>query len=228
MATAVRSYIEWTQFDDDVLIRGVLSGDRELFGILVQRYSRRVYRVALSVVRNFADAEDVMQDTFVSALQHLHQYSGQARFVGWLTRITLNNSLARVGSRSRTLNLIDDEEHPLAAQLRDPKPNPEQHAIAAQSSEILTEAIGALPEHHRNVIALRDLHDLDTRTAAEQLGISEENVKVRLHRGRRSLRSILVAGLNDGHSARTTDHHPGQDLPNSVCSNRRRPLPPGG
>ncbi len=196
MATAVRSY-EWDQFDDEALIRGVLSGDRELFGVIVRRYSHRVYRVALSVVRNFADAEDVVQDTFVSALQHLHQYSGRAKFISWLTRIAMNNSLARVGSRSRTLNLIDDEEHPLAAQLTDAKPSPEQQLVAAQDSDILRRAIDALPEPHRKVIALRDLHELDTRTAAEQLGISEENVKVRLHRARRSLRSFLVTGPDD-------------------------------
>lgn len=227
MATAVRSYLEWDQFDDDVLIRGVLSGDRELFGIIVRRYSGRVYRVALSVVRNFADAEDVVQDTFVSALQHLHQYSGRAKFISWLTRIAMNNSLARVGSRSRTLNLIDDEEHPLAAQLPDSKPNPEQHAMAAQSSEMLTEAIGALPEHHRNVIALRDFHGLDTRTAAEQLGISEENLKVRLHRARRSLRSILVKDLHDAHSAQATGERHVQSFPKGVCANRRKAAPCG-
>ncbi len=197
MATAVRSSFEWEQFDDDVLIRAVLSGDRELFAIIVRRYSQRVYRVALSVVRNFADAEDVVQDTFVSALQHLHQYSGRAKFISWLTRIAVNNSLARVGSRSRTLNLIDDEEHPLAAQVPDPKPNPEQQVAAAQGSEILKRAIDALPESHRKVIALRALHELDTKTVAEQLGISEENVKVRLHRARRSLRSILGASRDD-------------------------------
>ena len=194
MATAVRSYIEWDQSDDDVLVRAVLSGDRELFGILIRRYSRRVYGVALSVVRNFADAEDVVQDTFLSALQHLEQYSGRARFMAWLTRIAINNSLARIASRSRECNVIDDEEHPLANQLADTQPNPEQQAVAAQTSEILKQAIRALPENHRDVIALRDLCELDTRTAARRLGISEENLKVRLHRGRRSLRSILANG----------------------------------
>ncbi len=227
MATAVRSY-EWDQFDDEALIRGVLSGDRELFGVIVRRYSHRVYRVALSVVRNFADAEDVVQDTFVSALQHLHQYSGRAKFISWLTRIALNNSLARVGSRSRTVNLIDDEEHPLAARLPDSKPNPEQHAMAAQSSEILTEAIGALPEHHRNVIALRDFQGMDTRTAAEQLGISEENVKVRLHRARRSLRSILVKGLHDVYSVQAGGELQAQSFPKGVCADRRRVASPCG
>lgn len=198
MATAVGSYSEWDQLEDDVLVQGVLSGDRELFGNIVRRHRSRLLRVALSVVRDFADAEDVVQDTFVSALEHLHQYSGRARLISWLTRIALNNSLARVASRSRHLNLLDDEEHPLAQQLADPKPNPEQHAVAAQSSEILTRALGALPENHRQVIALRDLHELDTRTAARRLGITEQNLKVRLHRGRRSLRSILKCGAQPG------------------------------
>ncbi len=228
MATAVRSYIEWDQFDDDVLIRAVLSGDRELFGIIVRRYSGRVYRVALSVVRNFADAEDVVQDTFVSALQHLHQYSGRARFISWLTRIALNNSLARVSLRSRTLNLIDDEEHPLSDQLMDAAPGPEQQLVAAQDSEILKRAIEALPHHHREVIALRDLHELDTRTAARRLGITEENLKVRLHRGRRSLRSLLGAGRYDGCPARAAGERPVQSLPDPACGDRRRSAPPRG
>ena len=228
MATAIPSYIECNQFDDDVLVRGVLSGDRELFGVIVQRYSRRVYRVALSVVRNFADAEDVVQDTFVSAFQHLHQYSGRAKFISWLTRIALNNSLARVSLRSRTLNLIDDEEHPLANHLMDATPSPEEQLVAAQDSEILKRAIDALPEHHREVIALRDLHELNTRTAARQLGITEENLKVRLHRGRRSLRSLLRAGLYDGHSAGAAGERPAQSLPDLACGDRRRPAPPRG
>ncbi len=191
---AVGSCVELNQFEDDVLIRGVLSGDRELFGVIIQRYRQRLYRVALSVVRDFADAEDVVQDTFLSALQHLHQYSGRGRLVGWLTRIAMNNSLACIASRSRELPLIDDEEQSFAHKLRDTKPGPEQHFLAAQRSQILKEAVGTLPEHHRCVVAMRDLHELDTRTAAKRLGISEPNLKVRLHRSRRALRAILANG----------------------------------
>ncbi len=195
MATAVRSCVE---FEDDAVVRAVLSGDREQFTILVRRYSRRLHRIALSVVRDFADAEDVVQDTFLSALQHLHQYSGRAKFVHWLSRIAVNNSLACIALRSREIRLVDDEERPLADQISDPKPNPEQRAAAAQSSAILKEAMASLSDRHREVVTLRDLHELDTRAAATHLGISEENVKVRLHRARRSLRSLLAARQGSG------------------------------
>ena len=203
MAAAVRSCVDLEQFDDDTLVRGVLSGDRELFAVIVRRYSRRLHRVAISVVRDFADAEDIVQDTFVSALQHLHQYSGRAKFIGWLTRIAVNHSLACLASRSRGV-CLDDEERSFSHQLADSKPTPEQRAVAAQRSEILNQAIAALSERHRSVVALRDLHELDTRTAATHLGISEENVKVRLHRARRCLRVILTA-RRMGHAADAGD-----------------------
>ncbi len=192
MATVAWSVDESNHLDDDALVREVLSGDRELFGTIVSRYYQRLYRLALSVVRNCCDAEDVVQDTFLSALQHLHQYSGQGRLINWLSRITMNNSLACIASRHRELQVIDDGEQPITVHLADITANPEQDVLAAQSSEILGQAIRALPDHHRRVIALRDLHECDTKTAAKCLGISEENVKTRLHRGRRSLRAILM------------------------------------
>ena len=192
MSTVAWSVDQSNHLDDDVLVRGVLSGDRELFGTIVSRYYRRLYRLALSVVRNCSDAEDVVQDSFLNALQHLHQYSGQGRLINWLSRITMNNSLACIASRDRELRVIDDDEQPIKGHLADTKANPERDVLAAQSSQILEEAIRALPDHHRRVIALRDLHECDTKTAAKCLGISEENVKTRLHRGRRSLRAILV------------------------------------
>ncbi len=195
MAAAVRPYLEWDDSDDEVLVRGVLSGDHELFGIIVQRYSQRLYRVALSVVRDFADAEDVVQDTFTSALQHLSQYSGRGKLINWLARIARNNSLACIASRRRELRIVDDEEQSFALRFADSKLDPEQHAAAVQTSQLVRQAVRALPNHHRDVVALRDLDDLDTRTAAMCLGISEQNLKVRLHRGRRSLRGILVNGV---------------------------------
>jgi RNA polymerase sigma-70 factor (ECF subfamily) len=201
MASAAQWGID--QLADDEIISRVLTGDRELFAALIRRYSRRLYRVARAVLRDSGEAEDVVQDTFVSAIQNLRQFSGRGRFGSWLSRIAVNHALSRIASRRREVSLTENEDDDpslcLERRLTDRSPGPEERASSAESSEALYKALATLPERHLKVILLRYMDELDTRTVAKMLDISEENVKVRLHRARRNLRSIL----------RTRTHEPG-------------------
>lgn len=194
MANAAESGLD--KLADDEIVGRIIAGDRELFAAVIRRYSQRLYRIALAVLRDSSEAEDVVQDTFVSAYQNLRQFSGRGRFGSWLNRIAVNHALSRIPSRRRHISLSenDDDDRSLSLEhrLADGSPGPEERASAAETSEGLYRALATLPERHLKVLILRYLNELDTRTVAKILGITEDNVKVRLHRARRNLRSILA------------------------------------
>lgn len=191
MSTAIDWCPGSDSLSDDEIVARVLGGDREIFATFLHRHGQRVQRVALSIVRDSAEAEDVAQDTFVSAFQHLRQFSGRAKFVTWLTRIAVNNALHRLSLRRET-PLPDDESDLARVRSLVSTLDPEQHLAASQRARILGQAIAALPEPYRRIVVLRDLQEMDTEATAVQLGITAQNVKVRLHRARRALRRDLT------------------------------------
>ena len=183
--------------DEDVVAR-VLAGETELYEIIMRRYNQRLYRVARSILRNDGEAEDVMQDAYVRAYEHLDQFAGRSRFSAWLTKIAVHESLARVQKRNRLQELeamIPQEEEIV---LTSPTASPEQQASTAEMGHLLEEAILALPENYRTVIMMRDIEEMNTADTAAALELSEENVKIRLHRARILLRKELFARAGAG------------------------------
>jgi RNA polymerase sigma-70 factor (ECF subfamily) len=179
----------WT---DEEIVDRVRAGETALYEIIMRRYNQRLYRVARAILRDDSEAEDVMQDAYVRAYQHLHQFARRAPFSTWLTRIAVHEALARVRQRNRVQHVNDGEhEGEFVMNLAEPSFNPEQTASAAELGHLLEEALLALPDHLRAVVMLRDVEELSTEEAAAALGISEDNVKVRLHRGRATLRTWL-------------------------------------
>jgi RNA polymerase sigma-70 factor, ECF subfamily len=180
----------WT--DEEVVDR-VLTGETALYEVIMRRYNQRLYRVARAILRDDSEAEDVMQDAYVRAYQHLNQFARRAPFSTWLTRIALHEALARLRQRNRT-SKIDDGEHEggFVMNLAEPSLDPEQTASKAELGHLLEEALLALPEPFRAVIMLRDVEELSTTETADALEISEENVKIRLHRGRTMVRGWLL------------------------------------
>jgi RNA polymerase sigma-70 factor, ECF subfamily len=172
---------------DEQIVARVLGGETELFEVIVRRHSRKLYRVAISVVRNDSDAEDIVQDTFCSAYQHLDQFAGRANFTTWLARIALYRALADVKSRRREVPLEDDLGQQLPT-LTHRGPSPEQTVGSNEAVQVLHSAIQALPENYRRVLLMRGIDEIDTATTARKLRITETNVKVRLHRARTMLR----------------------------------------
>ncbi len=178
------------EISDEAVITRVRAGEPDLFEIIMRRYNQRLYRVARSIVRNEAEAEDVVQDAYVRAYTHLAQYAGEAKFSTWLTRIAVNEGLRRLRKRGR----FDDirwmaSTVPLAAEGTD------RDASDREVRHIMESAIEGLPAAYRSIVMLRDVEELSTAEAADCLGIPPATVKTRLHRGHALLRETLGSTL---------------------------------
>lgn len=171
------------------MVARVRAHDRTAFELLIRRYNQRLYRLARSILRNEGEAEDVVQQAYLSAFAHLGEFREEARFGTWLTRIAINEALARAKANGR-MELVDDVAlHAVPVE----RANPEDHAAMNEIRELLENAIVAMPETYRVPFVLRDVEGLDTAEAAACLEISEEALRVRLFRARAMLREVLYA-----------------------------------
>lgn len=178
---------------DEEIVQRVLTGETELFEIIMRRYNQRLYRVARAVLRDDADAEDVMQDAYVRAYEHLYQFAGKAAFATWLTRIALHEALARKRRRGRTeeLDALQEAKGDSMQMLKSSTPSPEEETAQNQIRHLLEDAIQSLPEAYRMIVVLREVEELDVAETAETLGVTEAVVKTRLHRAHAMLRREL-------------------------------------
>lgn len=189
----------WT---DEEVVGRVLRGETELYEIIMRRYNQRLYRVVISILRDAAETEDVMQDAYVRAYEHLSQFEGRAAFSTWLTRIAVHEALARLRKRERIQPFDEDfVEGEISVNPASPALDPEQTISKAELSHMLEEAVLGLPEQYRAVLMMRDVEEMSTAETAAALSLSEENVKVRLHRGRAMVRRDLFARV--GGAAKT-------------------------
>ncbi len=181
--------------DEGALVAAAKSGDEPAFEELVNRYERKIYRLALNITQNQAEAEDAMQDAFLKAFQHLKDFQGGSRFYTWLVRIAVNESLMRLRKRRPNVISIDDsietEENPVPLQIPDWGPSPEQSYAKAEMGEILAKVIDQLEPLYRVVFILRDVEEVSTEETAQVLGISIPAVKSRLLRARLKLRELM-------------------------------------
>ena len=169
---------------------------------IVRRYNQRLFRAARSIMRNDADAEDVVQAGYVRAFTHLDGFRGASALSTWLTRIVLNEALGRVRQRRETTGLeaIEAAQAKGGAQiiqfpLLQDHPDPETAMSRLEVRELLEQAIDSLPEAFRAVFVLRDVEGLSAEETAEQLQIKPETVNTRLFRARRQLRERLAEQL---------------------------------
>jgi RNA polymerase sigma-70 factor, ECF subfamily len=178
---------------DEQVVERVRAGESGLYELLMRRYNQRVYRVVRSVLTNDEEAEDVLQDAWVRAYEHLDQFQGRASFSSWVTKIAFYEALARARKNKRWTPLEDPEGEIMPeAERRQPfTETPEAQAMRAQLGRILQMAVDELPESYRSVFVLREVEQLNTAETAECLGLSEEAVKTRLHRSRALLRRDL-------------------------------------
>jgi RNA polymerase sigma-70 factor (ECF subfamily) len=173
---------------DEEAVRRVVEGDTAFFEILMRRHNQRIYRAVRAVLGSEEEVEDVMQQAYLNAYQHLAGFAGEARFSTWLTRIAVNEALARRRKRSGFVQGDDEMTLTLAD---DRTPDPEQQASAAELREVMEREVAALPDAFRTIFVLREVEGLSTAEAAECLGISEDLAKTRLHRARTQLRENL-------------------------------------
>jgi len=160
----------------------------------MRRYNQRLYRVCRVILRDDAEAEDVMQDAYVRAYEHLDQFAGKAAFSTWLTRIAIHEALARKRRRGRLEEL---DAMPMNGEsmsiMKSSDPSPEAGTAASQARELLEDAIERLPENYRTVVVMREVEEMSVADTAISLGVTEAVVKTRLHRAHAMLRKELYA-----------------------------------
>ncbi len=182
------------------IIAAILAGETQLYHELIRPHERSVYMIALSYMKNEADAEDVAQEAFIKAFRNLSTFRGDAKFSTWLISITLNearNRLRRQGVvRMQSLDEPPDEDGAVSpALLRDWREIPSEAVEREEVRTLIKKAVELLPEIYKQVFLLRDVEELDVNETAQILSISISNVKVRLHRARMMLQKELAPQL---------------------------------
>jgi RNA polymerase sigma-70 factor (ECF subfamily) len=183
---------------DEALVLHVGSGDPRWCEVFVRRYNTRLFRVARAIVKDDMLAEDVMQETYLRAFRCLHQFEGRSSLATWLTRIAVHEAIARQRKLSREAT-AEDLDDVLARDIQSAAIDPETALQRAEIGRVLTELVDGLPEPLRLVFVLRAVEGMTGGEVAEALGLSEENVKVRLFRARAALRRALDAASDVQH-----------------------------
>jgi RNA polymerase sigma-70 factor (ECF subfamily) len=183
--------------DEAVLVAQAKDGDTRAFGDLVRRYEGKIFRLANHITQNREDAEDVLQETFMKAYEHLEQFKGDSKFYTWIVRIAVNQALMKLRRRKtdKSVSLdeqIDTGEDTVVREIAAWGEDPEQQFTREELGEILDGAIESLEPPYRSVFVLRDVEDLSTEETAEALGLSVPAVKSRLLRARLQLREKLT------------------------------------
>lgn len=180
----------------DAFLEKLRAGDPVAFAQFVEENQRQVYNLALRMLNNPQEAEDVLQETFLNAYRALPNFEGRSSLNTWLYRIASNASLMRLRKKQPDLvstdePLILDSGDDLPRQLADWSSIPEHELLSSESRQVMNEAVSELPESLRIVFILRDIEGLSTADTGETLGLSESAVKTRLHRARLRLRERL-------------------------------------
>ena len=181
--------------DEARLVSAAKRGDIAAFEELVNRYERKIYRLAKNITQNREDAEDVTQDAFLKSYEHLNDFQGDSRFYTWLVRITVNEALMKLRKRRPNQVSLDEpvesDDDLMPREIEHWGPSPEQLYAQTELQEILNEVIEKLEPAFRVVFLLRDLEELSTEETAALLGLSVPAVKSRLLRARLKLRQKL-------------------------------------
>src|SRR6266705_5776749 len=182
--------------DESIILAQARLGDAKAFTELLRRYEGKIFRLAQHITQNREDAEDVLQETFLKAYEHLDQFKGDSKFYTWIVRIAVNQALMKLRRRKtdKTVSLdetIDTGEDTITREIAAWDESPEQQFSREELGGILDTAVRSLEPLYRSVFVLRDIEDLSTEETAEALGLSVPAVKSRLLRARLQLRERL-------------------------------------
>jgi RNA polymerase sigma factor (sigma-70 family) len=189
-----------TREDEHAMARSIAAGDRQAFECLMRRYNRRLYRLARATLRDRTEAKDALQDAYIKAYRSIGRFRGDAALATWLSRLVLNECLARMRRSTRRQNVISIaspntpiESPPMFANESD---SPEKAVGRAQMRDLLERKVDELPENFRTVFVLRSVEELSVDETAGSLGIPEETVRSRHFRAKSMLRESLAQELN--------------------------------
>ena len=189
--------------DDASLVARIVAGDRGAFEQLMRLHNSALFRAARAIVRDDADAEDVLQEAYLAAYRHLAEFRGDSRLSTWLTRIVINQALGRLRSRRRdnVVELMDGRADGAATPLEQAmeergSASPEAAAIHAELRGLLERKIDALPLAFRTAFMLREVEEMTIEEAAECLSVPAATVRTRVFRARALLRASLAEEMD--------------------------------
>lgn len=198
------SQAKFSSPDPDLpLVDKALQGDYSAFEQLIARYERRIYALALRIVRQDSDAQDVLQQSLLTLVEKLDQFQRRSTFASWLLRIATNEALLVLRKKKSSPVMLLEDTSPLAHPdfIAPWKENPLQLAVKGEYRLLIDQALDELDEKYRLVFLLRDVQELSIEETAQALEITPANVKVRLLRARLMLREKLTRALGDPTSA---------------------------
>lgn len=180
--------------EEQILVMRAQRGEQDAFRVLVERYQKLVYTLALRMLNVPADAEDAAQEAFLSAWKALPRFRMDAKFSTWLYRLTVNAATDVLRRRRKEPDSLDDAERPVQA--ADSTDTPEEAAQRAERRAMVRRAIAALSENHRQILLLREVTGLSYEEIGAALELSPGTVRSRLARARKELREELLAEGN--------------------------------
>jgi RNA polymerase sigma factor (sigma-70 family) len=179
---------------ENEVIDRIIKGEKELYEVIMRKYNQRLYRIARSIIKDESEIDDVLQETYIKAFEHLNQFEGRSQFSTWLTRILINQANASILKKNRRQNSIGGKlSDDIKAAAPSFEPSPDQQIINKELKQHLEDAIDHLPENMRAVYIMREVEGLSVVETSECLNISAENVKTRLHRSKAMLKDLLFA-----------------------------------
>jgi RNA polymerase sigma-70 factor (ECF subfamily) len=195
------SSVALADLDDAGLAARIVAGDGRAFELMMRRLNPRLFRVARSILKDDSEAEDALQDAYIDAFRHMQTYRGGARLATWLTRIVINQSLARLRKSRRDRRVLPFTQRSMAdvpeSQVPDERTeSPTSAMLRAETRRLLERRIDELPVGFRTVFVLREVEDLTVEETAACLGIPEATVRTRLFRARALLREALARDLD--------------------------------
>jgi RNA polymerase sigma factor (sigma-70 family) len=191
-----------SSLDDNVIVKRILAGEKELFEILLRRYNQTLYRVIRGYLKDSDAAQDAMQNAYLKAFDKLFQFHGNSSFSTWLIRIGINEALLRLKELKKGkivyLDSMAEANANFITQIPDKQMNPEKAIIRQEAKQLLEQAIDNLPEKYRIIYILKEIDGLESIQIEESLGLTESNVKVRLHRAKKLLQESLYQLTSNG------------------------------
>ena len=180
-----------SEIDDAAVVRALRAGDENAFRAIVVRYQPLMRRVARSYVRTDAVADEVVQETWLAVVRGIHAFEGRSSLRTWIMRILVKRAQTRGAGEARSVpfSSLDSAGDPCDADAR----RPEERLLAREEAEHVLRAIAALPPRQRRVIVLHDVEGLRAPEVAGELGLSENNQRVLLHRARSTVRATVEA-----------------------------------